>query len=76
MAKLTASTRGALATSQFAIPGNRSYPIPDISHAHFALEMVDLHGTPAEKAQVHAAVARKYPAASAMHALKNQLGSK
>jgi hypothetical protein len=38
-----------------------NYPIPDESHARFALAMVAKHGTPAEKARVRAAVHKKYP---------------
>ena len=33
MAKLTAKTRNALASSQFAQPGKRAFPIQDQSHA-------------------------------------------
>ena len=61
MAKLTAATRDALSTSDFAIPGTRSYPIHDINHARDALSRVAANGTPAEKAQVRAAVHRRYP---------------
>jgi hypothetical protein len=57
--------RKRLASSSFAIPskapGSGSYPIPDRSHAANALSRVAQHGSPAEKAQVRAAVRRKYP---------------
>ena len=33
MAKLKASTRNALPTSEFGLPGRRAYPMPDRSHA-------------------------------------------
>jgi hypothetical protein len=33
MAKLTAPDRKALPKSDFALPGSRSYPVPDRSHA-------------------------------------------
>jgi hypothetical protein len=33
MAKLVAKTRNALAKSEFGMPGERKYPMPDKSHA-------------------------------------------
>ena len=33
MAKLTASMRKAVPTSEFGLPGSRKYPMPDASHA-------------------------------------------
>ena len=33
MAKLKASTRNALPSSDFGMPGQRKYPMPDKSHA-------------------------------------------
>lgn len=70
MAKLTATDRKNLKSSQFAAPeqgqgkggkGSGSYPIPDKSHARAALSMVSRFGSPAKKAEVRAAVKRKYP---------------
>lgn len=61
MAKLTAKKRKALPKSSFAIPGKRAYPIEDESHARNALSRVSQFGTPSEKAQVRAKVAKKYP---------------
>jgi hypothetical protein len=61
MAKLSSSKRNKMASSSFAIPSERAYPINDISHARNALARVAQHGTPAEKKQVKAAVKRKYP---------------
>lgn len=65
MAKLTTSARKALPKSAFAItskaPGPGSYPIENRSHAANAKARVSQHGTPAERRQVDAAVARKYP---------------
>jgi len=70
MAKLSSKQRQALPKSSFALPGKGegksgkgagSYPIPDKSHAAAALSRVEQHGTPAEKKQVKAAVARKFP---------------
>lgn len=59
MAKLHAKQRNALATSEFAGP-DRSYPIPDRSHAANAKARV-ANKSPELKARVDAAVARKYP---------------
>ena len=60
MAKLTTKARKALPTSTFAGP-DRSYPVPDKSHARNALARVSQFGSPAVKARVRAAVHRKYP---------------
>ncbi len=68
LAELNAAQRKRLKKSQFALPSKRSksggsggYPINDASHARNALARVAQHGTPAEKARVRAAVARKFP---------------
>jgi hypothetical protein len=61
MAKITSKMRDALPRSQFAIPSKRAYPIPDKAHAVDALARVEANGTPQEKAQVRAAVRRKFP---------------
>src|SRR2546421_10884000 len=68
LAELNAKSRKSLQTSQFALPSKRSksggkggYPIPDRAHAQNALARVSQFGTPAEKAAVKAAVARKFP---------------
>jgi len=60
LAKLTTNARKALSGSSFALSGRR-YPIEDRSHAANAKARVSAFGTPAEKAKVNAAVARKYP---------------
>lgn len=60
MAKLTAKTRNALPTKDFAGPG-RSYPVQDKNHARNALSRVSQNGSPAEKAEVRAKVQAKYP---------------
>lgn len=57
MAKLTAARRRAIPTSEFAGP-DRSYPIPDASHARNALARAS--GKSVE-AQVRAKVHRAYP---------------
>lgn len=61
MAVLTTKQRNRLPRSQFAIPETRSYPINDRTHGEKAKQMVAKYGTPAEKARVAAAVAKKYP---------------
>ena len=67
---LNAKERRALPDKEFALPGKGkgpegkqagSYPIPDENHARMALAMVAKHGTPEKKAQVRAAVAKKFP---------------
>jgi hypothetical protein len=64
MAKLNAKKRNALPTSDFAEPSERAYPIHDESHARNALARVSQFGSAKEKAQVRAAVRRKYPGMS------------
>ena len=61
MAKLTSKQRSALPSKSFAQPAKRAFPIENASHARNALARVSQHGSPAEKAQVRAAVHRKYP---------------
>jgi len=68
LAELTSKARKKLPKQAFAVPSKRSksggtggYPIPDESHARNALARVAQFGTPSEKAQVRAAVARKFP---------------
>ena len=60
MAKLTAAAREKIPTKNFAGP-DRSYPIPDRSHAINAKARATQFASPAVKAKVDAAVARKYP---------------
>jgi hypothetical protein len=60
MAQLTASSRRAIPTDEFALPGRR-YPIEDKPHARNALSRVSENGTPAEKKTVRAKVQRKFP---------------
>jgi len=61
MAKLTAKKRNALPAKAFAEPGKRAYPIQDKNHARNALARVSQFGSGAQKAQVRAAVHKKYP---------------
>jgi hypothetical protein len=60
MSRLTAKTRGKIPTKEFAGP-DRSYPINDASHARNALSRVSQFGSSSEKAEVRAAVHRRYP---------------
>lgn len=62
MAKLTSALRNALPKSSFIFPGKRAYPIPDKAHGISALRLVGMHGTPAQKTRVRAAVHKKFPA--------------
>lgn len=61
MAILTEDDRKKLKDSDFAVPGERKYPIHNESHAQNALARVAQFGSPAEKAKVKAAVHKKYP---------------
>lgn len=61
MAKLTAAKRNALDTKQFAIPELKKYPIDTRARGADAKSRVSANGTPAQKAEVNAAVAAKYP---------------
>jgi hypothetical protein len=71
MARLSAAQRKKLPARSFAVPSKAgtpagkaaggSYPIPDAAHARNALSRVSQHGSSAEKAQVRAAVKRKFP---------------
>lgn len=60
MAKLSSKRRNALPKSSFALPAQRKYPIPDRAHAANAKARA-ANKSPAVKAKVDAAVARKYP---------------
>lgn len=59
MAKLTAKTRNAIPSKDFAGP-DRSFPIEDEPHAKNALSRVS-NKSPALKARVRAKVKSKYP---------------
>lgn len=60
MGRLTTKGRDKLPAKDFAGPG-RSYPINDRSHARNALARVSQFGYPELKAEVRAAVHRKFP---------------
>ena len=61
MSVLTTKARKKLSDSDYAIPEQHKYPIPDHAHAIAALQRISEFGTPAEKAEVKAAVHRKFP---------------
>lgn len=61
MARLTPTARSRLSGQQFAIPGERKYPINDANHARNALARVSQFGSSEQKAKVRAAVHRKFP---------------
>ena len=61
MAKLTTKQRKRMKSSTFALPRQRAYPIPDISHARNALSRVAQFGTDAEQSKVRRAVEKKFP---------------
>jgi hypothetical protein len=61
MAKLTTKTRNRMKDSSFALPRQRAYPIPDLSHARNALARVAQFGTDGEKSKVIRAVEKKFP---------------
>src|SRR6516225_3851262 len=71
VAELSSEGRAKVKTKDFAIPSKAktasakkesgNYPIQDAAHARAALSRVSQHGTAAEKKQVRAKVAKKYP---------------
>ena len=60
MAKLTSAKRDSLSNKTFAGP-DRSYPIPDRSHAINAKARASQFASPALKARIDAKVAKKFP---------------
>jgi len=60
-APLSENARSKIKEEHFAIPSLRKYPIHDENHARIALGFARMHGSPEEKSQVFAAVAKKYP---------------
>ena len=61
MAELTTKQRKRMKSSTFALPRQRAYPIPDLSHARNALARVAQFGTDGEKSKVRRAVEKKFP---------------
>lgn len=60
MGKLTSKERRHLPKGDFAGP-DRSYPIPDASHARNALARASQNASPFVKAKIDAKVHREYP---------------
>ncbi len=60
MARLSTKARKALPKADFAGP-DKSYPIPDASHARNALARASQNASPAVKAKIERKVAAKYP---------------
>jgi hypothetical protein len=60
MARLDAKRRNALPARAFAGP-DRSYPIPDASHARNALARAAQNASPTLKAAIRAKVHKKFP---------------
>ena len=82
--KLSYKERQGLPKGDFALPGKGSgpegkqggsYPIPDESHARNALARVSQHGTSSEKAQVKAAVEKKFPGIKVSEAKDREIGT-
>jgi hypothetical protein len=61
MAPLSSERRKELPKKEFAEPGARKYPIPNVSHARNALARVSEFGSPSVKAAVRAEVHRRFP---------------
>jgi hypothetical protein len=61
MAKLSSSARKALPSSDFAIPSEREDPIQNKSHAKAALTMGMRDAGSSKKAEIRAAVRKRYP---------------
>ncbi len=59
--ELSTKQRKKLSKKEFALPGQRKYPIPDKAHARNALARVAQFGTLAEQKKVKAAVTRQFP---------------
>ena len=59
--ELSYQARKKLPKGEFVFPKERKYPIHDKPHARNALARVSAHGTSSEKAEVKAAVHRKFP---------------
>ena len=59
MAKLTTSTRSAIPTKSFALPGRR-YPIEDKNHAKAALSMGAKYASPSQYSTIKAKVKAKF----------------
>ncbi len=56
-----ADNRNKLQDSEFALPEERKYPIPDLAHARNALARVAQHGSAEEQKRVRRAVEDRFP---------------
>ena len=54
MARLTAATRRSIPSSQFGLPSQRAYPMPDRAHAANAKARAAQFATPAERKKIDA----------------------
>jgi hypothetical protein len=61
LTKISYEEKKEMPDSEFAVPEERKYPIPDETHARDALSRVSRFGTPEEKKEVCEAVAEKFP---------------
>lgn len=59
--RLTAADRHALPKSDFGLPGQRKYPLPDANHARAALSRAAANATPSQQDEIRAKVHRKFP---------------
>jgi len=59
--KNTQAGRKKMPASDFGVPAKKQYRIDDAAHARVALGRVAQNGNSAEKKQVQARVARRYP---------------
>jgi len=53
--------RRKLADSDFALPGQRMYPIPDQLHAHLAIDEAKKWANAAERKKIAKAITKRYP---------------
>jgi hypothetical protein len=59
--KISYKEKKEMPDSEFAVPEERKYPIPDEAHARDALSRVSRFGTSEEKKEVCEAVAARFP---------------
>ena len=59
--KLSYRQKKSLPSSEFGVPSERKYPIPDKAHARNALARVSAFGTSREKEQVRRRVHERFP---------------
>jgi len=71
VATLTAARRNRLPAKEFAGP-DRSFPIPDESHARNALARASQNASPELEAKIRAKVHRKYPSIEMAKAIRGK----